>query len=132
MTLPPGTMPTAPPAAEAPTPPAPAAPAHDTAPSATPAPAPTTGRSAVLPDNVKRDSGTGTITGRDLHKMGLVELPKDKRFSLAVIQGAGYPRERAQAAGQEHERRQQRKTRPRRRIHREASISEKYTLNIGV
>jgi predicted Zn finger-like uncharacterized protein len=29
-----------------------------------------------------------TITGRDLHKMGVLELPKDKRFSLAVIQGA--------------------------------------------
>jgi predicted Zn finger-like uncharacterized protein len=30
----------------------------------------------------------GTITGRDLHRMGALELPKDKRFSLAVIQGA--------------------------------------------
>jgi predicted Zn finger-like uncharacterized protein len=30
----------------------------------------------------------GTLTGRDLHKAGLIELPKDKRFSLAVIQGA--------------------------------------------
>jgi pSer/pThr/pTyr-binding forkhead associated (FHA) protein len=29
-----------------------------------------------------------TITGRDLHKMGMLELPKDKRFSLAIIQGA--------------------------------------------
>ncbi len=29
-----------------------------------------------------------TITGRDLHKMGVLELPKDKRFSLAVIQGS--------------------------------------------
>jgi len=29
-----------------------------------------------------------TMTGRDLHKAGLIELPKDKRFSLAVIQGA--------------------------------------------
>jgi predicted Zn finger-like uncharacterized protein len=84
MTLPPGTMP---PAAD-PTPTPPAAPAHDTAPSATPPPAPSTGRSPALPDNVKRDPGSGTITGRDLHKMGLVELPKDKRFSLAVIQGA--------------------------------------------
>ena len=84
MTLPPGTM--APPPGEV-TPPA-SPPAHDTAPSATPAPAPATGQSPALPDNVKRDRGTGTITGRDLHKMGLVELPKDKRFSLAVIQGA--------------------------------------------
>jgi predicted Zn finger-like uncharacterized protein len=32
--------------------------------------------------------GSGTITGRDLHKLGLLELPKDKRYSLAVIQGA--------------------------------------------
>jgi pSer/pThr/pTyr-binding forkhead associated (FHA) protein len=32
--------------------------------------------------------GSSTITGRDLHKAGLIELPKDKRFSLAVIQGA--------------------------------------------
>jgi predicted Zn finger-like uncharacterized protein len=88
MTLPPGTMaPSPPPAAEPTPPPAPPAPAHDTAPSATPAPAPSTGQSPT-PPNVKRDSGTGTITGRDLHKMGLVELPKDKRFSLAVIQGA--------------------------------------------
>ncbi len=84
MTLPPGTM--APPPGDV-TPPA-TPPAHDTAPSATPAPAPATGQSPALPDNVKRERGTGTITGRDLHKMGLVELPKDKRFSLAVIQGA--------------------------------------------
>jgi predicted Zn finger-like uncharacterized protein len=78
MTLPPGTM--------APPPPAepPAAPAHDTAPSATPTPAPATGQSPAF----KREPGTGTITGRDLHKAGLIELPKDKRFSLAVIQGA--------------------------------------------
>jgi predicted Zn finger-like uncharacterized protein len=87
MTLPPGTM--APPAPEPTPPPTPPAPAHDTAPSATPAAGgPITGRSPVLPDNVKKEPGTGTITGRDLHKMGLVELPKDKRFSLAVIQGA--------------------------------------------
>jgi predicted Zn finger-like uncharacterized protein len=35
-----------------------------------------------------KDEGDGTITGKDLHKLGLLELPKDKRFSLAVIQGA--------------------------------------------
>ena len=35
-----------------------------------------------------RQQEEGTITGRDLHRMGLLELPKDKRFSLAVIQGA--------------------------------------------
>jgi len=31
--------------------------------------------------------GGGTITGKDLHRMGLLELPKDKRYSLAVLQG---------------------------------------------
>ena len=59
-----------------------------TRPFATPSPAPSTGCHPALPDNVKREPGTGTITGRDLHKAGLIELPKDKRFSLAVIQGA--------------------------------------------
>jgi len=89
MTLPPGTMAAPPPAPPEPPPPAaPPSPAHDTAPSATPSPAPSTGRSEALPENVKREAGTGTITGRDLHKAGLIELPKDKRFSLAVIQGA--------------------------------------------
>lgn len=55
-----------------------------------PPPAPTahekTTKRRVVPE--EGDKGPGTITGRDLHKMGLVELPKDKRFSLAVIQGA--------------------------------------------
>jgi predicted Zn finger-like uncharacterized protein len=84
MTLPPGTLPPSPPP-PAPPPPAPppsAAANHDTAPTG----APSTGRTPSLPE--KKVPGTGTITGRDLHKMGLVELPKDKRFSLAVIQGA--------------------------------------------
>jgi predicted Zn finger-like uncharacterized protein len=31
----------------------------------------------------------GTVTGKDLHRMGMLELPKDKRFSVAVIQGEG-------------------------------------------
>jgi predicted Zn finger-like uncharacterized protein len=34
------------------------------------------------------DAGGRTITGVDAHKLGLLELPKNKRFSLAVIQGA--------------------------------------------
>lgn len=29
-----------------------------------------------------------TITGKDLHRLGILQLPKDRRFSLAVIQGA--------------------------------------------
>jgi predicted Zn finger-like uncharacterized protein len=32
--------------------------------------------------------GSSTVTGKDLHRAGKIELPKDKRFSLAVIQGA--------------------------------------------
>lgn len=35
-----------------------------------------------------QDDAGSTITGKDLHKMGLLDLPKDKRYSLAVIQGA--------------------------------------------
>jgi predicted Zn finger-like uncharacterized protein len=31
--------------------------------------------------------GSATVSGRDAHRMGLVELPRDKRYSLAVIQG---------------------------------------------
>jgi hypothetical protein len=31
--------------------------------------------------------GSDTITGQDLHKLGVIEMPKDRRFSLAVIQG---------------------------------------------
>ena len=85
MTLPPGTLPPSPPPPAPPPPPsAPpptAAPGHDTTPTGGPA----GGRAPAGPE---KKGGTGTITGRDLHKMGLVELPKDKRFSLAVIQGA--------------------------------------------
>jgi predicted Zn finger-like uncharacterized protein len=87
MTLPPGTMAPVPAPAAAPEPP----PKHDTAPSTAPSPprdgAPATGRTYAYNDK-REGGGAGTITGRDLHKMGMVELPKDKRFSLAVIQGA--------------------------------------------
>ncbi|HXK08056.1 MAG TPA: FHA domain-containing protein [Vicinamibacteria bacterium] len=34
------------------------------------------------------ESGSATITGGDAQRLGLLQLPKDKRFSLAVIQGA--------------------------------------------
>jgi predicted Zn finger-like uncharacterized protein len=40
---------------------------------------------AVAPPAV--DAGV-TLGGADAHRMGLIQLPKDKRFSLAVIQGA--------------------------------------------
>jgi predicted Zn finger-like uncharacterized protein len=63
---------TLPPGALAPSPPTPIAPEREE----------TTARRSPL-----ADPGS-TITGRDLHKMGMLELPKDKRFSLAIIQGA--------------------------------------------
>jgi predicted Zn finger-like uncharacterized protein len=73
---------------------APAAPAP--APPATPAPA------APGPEEVLRTQKTpaqppmeapsagedATVAGGDAHKMGLLQLPTDKRFSLAVIQGS--------------------------------------------
>ena len=34
------------------------------------------------------EAGSATIAGADAQRMGLLQLPKDKRFSLAVIQGA--------------------------------------------
>jgi predicted Zn finger-like uncharacterized protein len=75
-TLPPGSM--APPAPEpqAPAPPPPTPPAREK-------PTQKTQVVAAMPE-----IGSQTITGRDLHKMGILELPKDKRYSLAVIQGA--------------------------------------------
>jgi len=74
MTLPPGTRP---PQAPAPTPPA-------------PPPEPATGTDTKKRATVSAEEQAGqTITGKDLHKMGVLELPKDKRYSLAVIQGAG-------------------------------------------
>jgi predicted Zn finger-like uncharacterized protein len=76
MTLPPGSMS---PAAEPPPPEPPVA------------PNPTLETQQSLEAKAAGTEGEGgghTITGKDLHKMGLLELPKDKRFSLAVIQGA--------------------------------------------
>ncbi len=35
-----------------------------------------------------REPGTATLAGGDALRMGFLQLPKDKRFSLAVIQGA--------------------------------------------
>ena len=75
MTLPPGTRP---PQAPAPTPPAPA-----------PEPAPGTDTARRATTSSTEELSGQTITGKDLHKMGVLELPKDKRYSLAVIQGAG-------------------------------------------
>jgi predicted Zn finger-like uncharacterized protein len=77
MTLPPGNMsPVAPPPPPEPAP-APPSPTLET-------------QQSLEAQAAASESETGghTITGKDLHKMGLLELPKDKRFSLAVIQGA--------------------------------------------
>lgn len=73
MTLPPGTpVPSAAPPEPEPEP---------------PVAAPRTKKMQVVTDEAEAPEG-GTIAGRDLHKLGTLELPKDKRFSLAVIQGA--------------------------------------------
>jgi predicted Zn finger-like uncharacterized protein len=39
------------------------------------------------PNTAPHDAGA-TLGGADAHRMGLIQLPKDKRYSLAVIQGA--------------------------------------------
>ena len=61
------------------------------APLPAPAPAPEeslrTQRTPVQPPATKPEAGTATIVGGDAQRMGLLQLPKDKRFSLAVIQG---------------------------------------------
>ncbi len=78
-TLPPGNMS---PAAEPPTFPPESAPSElQTRPNVPTIPGPPRGGGV-------EEVGGATVTGRDLHKMGVIELPKDKRFSLAVIQGA--------------------------------------------
>ena len=80
-TLPPGSMPP---------PVAPGAPGKGQAAQKTPA----TPRPASASDDKLRtkevvtSAGEATTTGRDLMKAGLIELPKDKRYSLAVLQGA--------------------------------------------
>jgi predicted Zn finger-like uncharacterized protein len=65
-----------------------------------PAPAPpapsaagmSTRRTAVVPPEAEAEpeveAGGETVGGVEAHRMGLVQMPKDRRFSLAVIQGA--------------------------------------------
>jgi predicted Zn finger-like uncharacterized protein len=57
-----------------------------------PAPVP---EPALSPESMKtretpvaEEPGSATLTGGDAARMGLLQLPRDKRFSLAVIQGA--------------------------------------------
>jgi len=78
MTLPPGNMSPVPPPEPPPPAPAPPSPTLETQQSL----------EAKAAASTESETGGHTITGKDLHKMGLLELPKDKRFSLAVIQGA--------------------------------------------
>ena len=67
-------------------------PPDEPAPPAPPRPAPEpslrTQRTPVQPAAAKPEAGSATISGGDAARMGLLQLPKDKRFSLAVIQGA--------------------------------------------
>jgi len=61
------------------------------APPPAPGPAPEeslrTQRTPVQPPAAKPEAGMATIAGGDAQRRGLLQLPKDKRFSLAVIQG---------------------------------------------
>jgi predicted Zn finger-like uncharacterized protein len=43
-------------------------------------------RRNVLPE--EEEIGGSTVAGKDLQRMGILELPRDKRYSLAVLQGA--------------------------------------------
>jgi len=36
----------------------------------------------------EEEVGGSTVAGKDLQRMGILELPRDKRYSLAVLQGA--------------------------------------------
>jgi predicted Zn finger-like uncharacterized protein len=45
-------------------------------------------RTRQTPVQPPAEAGSATIAGGDAHRMGLLQLPKDRRFSLAVIQGA--------------------------------------------
>jgi predicted Zn finger-like uncharacterized protein len=47
-----------------------------------------TKQTPVQPPAARGEAGSATIAGGDAHRMGLLQLPRDKRFSLAVIQGA--------------------------------------------
>jgi predicted Zn finger-like uncharacterized protein len=46
------------------------------------------GAPVASPAAVGGDTGEATVAGGDAHQMGLLQLPTDRRFSLAVIQGA--------------------------------------------
>jgi len=72
----------------APEPPSPPAPAPAPAPVHTPSPLESLRTQRTPVQSPSSESGSATIAGGDAQRMGLLQLPKDKRFSLAVIQGA--------------------------------------------
>ncbi len=79
--------------AEAPAPSAPQPPpATPPAPAVPPSETPTQRQAQVRTAVMSRPDGSApsseTVAGRDLHASGELTLPRDKRFSLAVIQGA--------------------------------------------
>lgn len=91
MTLPPGALPAVapPPPAAAPPSPAPAPePEAPPAPKAAAAAHPTDPKLSTKKVPVGPSAADATSTGRDLVKAGMLEIPKDKRYSLAVLQGA--------------------------------------------
>ena len=73
---------------EPPEPPDPPASEPPAAPATAPSTVPEDLRTRETPTQPPLDPGSQTIAGGDAHRAGLLQLPKDKRFSLAVIQGA--------------------------------------------
>jgi predicted Zn finger-like uncharacterized protein len=65
----------------------PAPPPPTPAPAPSPEPSLRTQRTPVQ-SPAEFDASSATVSGGDAQRMGLLQLPKDKRFSLAVIQGA--------------------------------------------
>jgi len=66
----------------------PSAAAPPSEPPAPPTPSPEDSRRTQETPIPAREPGMATLAGGDALRMGFLQLPKDKRFSLAVIQGA--------------------------------------------
>jgi predicted Zn finger-like uncharacterized protein len=66
----------------------PAAPAAEEPAPAPPPPAPEDTKRMKTLSGATAESPSHTITGKDVHKLGVASLPSNKRFSLAVIQGS--------------------------------------------
>jgi predicted Zn finger-like uncharacterized protein len=63
------------------------APDEPVAPPPAPPAVPESLRTQQTPVQPPLEAGSTTVAGGDAQRMGLLQLPKDKRFSLAVIQG---------------------------------------------